>query len=305
MSLQSISQNDTAQLLPNPVLAYVNPGVSHVWLPTEACALFEHAFNLTYNETLDRYLIDDTTRQTLLSANTKLNFNITGPTSNSSVQIEIPYAAFDLELNTYPDVDNATDTESLPYFPLRRAENSSQYTLGRTFLQGAYLITDYERSEFYLHQAIFPTTQTAKDIRTILPLPTSPQNSSTNGNVSPSPSNILYAGTLVGIVVGSVLLLAIICLTFYIVRRHCLRVHLASETEFSKSVELDSDEKLELPAPDAGAVGLYTGELHGDHQMPPELESYPRFEMDACEQLASVELPGTGQAGHNLGSRNQ
>lgn len=34
------------------------------------------------------------------------------------------------------------------YFPLMRAANESQYTLGRTFLQEAYIIADYERRNF-------------------------------------------------------------------------------------------------------------------------------------------------------------
>src|ERR1019366_4883174 len=38
------------------------------------------------------------------------------------------------------------------YFPLKRAANDSQTTLGRAFLQEAYLIVDYERSNFSLYQ---------------------------------------------------------------------------------------------------------------------------------------------------------
>jgi len=43
----------------------------------------------------------------------------------------LPYAAFDLVAD-YPLV-----IDSSRYFPLMRAANESQYTLGRTFLQEA------------------------------------------------------------------------------------------------------------------------------------------------------------------------
>ncbi|CAD6591030.1 MAG: hypothetical protein ASARMPREDX12_004894 [Alectoria sarmentosa] len=41
------------------------------------------------------------------------------------------------------------------YFPLRQAVNESQYTLGRAFLQEAYVIVDYERSNFSVSQCRF------------------------------------------------------------------------------------------------------------------------------------------------------
>ncbi|KAF7198069.1 hypothetical protein HII31_00425, partial [Pseudocercospora fuligena] len=41
------------------------------------------------------------------------------------------------------------------FFPLKRANSSTKYTLGRAFLQAAYLSADYERKEFNLSQARF------------------------------------------------------------------------------------------------------------------------------------------------------
>ena len=54
----------------------------------------------------------------------------------SSVDIEFPYAAFDLEVD-YPIVSQKTR-----YFPLKRADGIEQYTLGRMFLQEACVL-DY------------------------------------------------------------------------------------------------------------------------------------------------------------------
>jgi hypothetical protein len=50
-----------------------------------------------------------------------------------TVSIDLPYNAFDLQAD-YPIYPNATN-----YFPLRRASNDTQYTLGRVFLQEAYV----------------------------------------------------------------------------------------------------------------------------------------------------------------------
>jgi len=50
------------------------------------------------------------------------------------------YAAFDLQA-TYLIYNNSTR-----YFPIRCAAN--EYTLGRTFLQEAYVIANYEHSNF-------------------------------------------------------------------------------------------------------------------------------------------------------------
>jgi hypothetical protein len=57
------------------------------------------------------------------------------PKGGPSVDIVLPYAAFDLEAS-YPLVRHPTR-----YFPLKRAANDSQYTLGRAFLQEAYVNT--------------------------------------------------------------------------------------------------------------------------------------------------------------------
>ena len=65
------------------------------------------------------------------------------------VDIVMGYRSFDLTAE-YPIVNNATR-----YFPLKQAQNDSQYTLGRTFLQDAYVIADYDRSNFSVSQAVF------------------------------------------------------------------------------------------------------------------------------------------------------
>jgi hypothetical protein len=73
-----------------------------------------------------------------------------------TIDVSIPYGAFDL--TAQPPLVNT----STRYFALKRASNQTQYTLGRAFLQEAFLTVDYERHNFSLAQAIWnplPTPQ--------------------------------------------------------------------------------------------------------------------------------------------------
>ena len=141
VGLQSITLNTANQsttqrqsLLPSPILTFIDSTIPYIYLPLEACQAFERTLGIVWNDTLGTYQIDETDHQTLLSTNPNITFKvgnskIGGPT----VDIVFPYASFDLELK-YPSVLNTTR-----YFPLKRASNESQYTLGRTFLQEAYV----------------------------------------------------------------------------------------------------------------------------------------------------------------------
>jgi hypothetical protein len=76
--------------------------------------------------------VNDTLHENLLSTNASFTFKIGNATDEgSTIDIALPYASFDLTVD-YPIVSNQTR-----YFPLQRAANDTQYTLGRTFLQEA------------------------------------------------------------------------------------------------------------------------------------------------------------------------
>ena len=98
------------------------------------------------------------------------------------------------------DLDHPRGNSSSVYFPLRRAANDSQYILGRTFLQSAHLIADYDRNIFNLSQALFPPSNVANVIAI-----TPPQNSNTtNPGGGPTRTPSLSVGAIVGIAVGGV-----------------------------------------------------------------------------------------------------
>ena len=139
VGLQSITSTaaDGSQhsLLPNAILTFIDSTLPFIYLPLESCQAFEAAFGLTYNDKLRLYTVDDVLHQSLTASNPNITFQL-GNSRNGgpTVDIVLPYASFDLLASPPRVAGNATK-----YFPLKRAANDTQYTLGRTFLQEAYV----------------------------------------------------------------------------------------------------------------------------------------------------------------------
>lgn len=183
----------------------IDSSTPFLWLPEYACESFARAFNLTYDDNLGLYVYPDngTTLDNIRNQNVTVTFSIADvPGSSNSVDISLPFAAFDLQLSyPYPGLEaNATSTPT-NYFPLRIAANYTQYTIGRTFLQEAYLTVDYERNNFSVSQAKF-----AMDSLTninLVPI-TRPANSNFTGSAgSTGQSRGLSAGAMAGVGIGA------------------------------------------------------------------------------------------------------
>ena len=134
-SISSTNQKGTSSnLLSTGIMAYTDSTVPQIWLPLEACQAFEKAFGLTFDETSELYLVNSSLHTQLQKQNASVTFTLGAETSGGqTTKITLPYASFDL-LVEQPTAGVANSTR---YFPLRRAANESQYTLGRTFLQEA------------------------------------------------------------------------------------------------------------------------------------------------------------------------
>ena len=187
----------TYSLSSGAYFSVVDSTVAQLWLPTDICTQFEEAFGLTYDPYTDLYLVNDTIHANLTALNPSITIKLVNSlqdTVTNYTNIVLPYAAFDLKAS-YPYYTNATR-----YFPIRRAANESQYVLGRTLLQEAYLIVDYERANFTIAQAAFPDPLPAAKIITI-------SSPSKGGN---NKSSSISTGAIVGIVIGVVLLLALL-----------------------------------------------------------------------------------------------
>ena len=215
LPIQSITGQMTLQpknqtLLPNNITANIDTTLAHMWLPLDACRAFENAFGLIWDDSNRYYLVNDTTHQQLLNNNPIVTFTL--GSANQTLDISLPYGAFDLQASS-PVYPNGTN-----YFPLRRASDPSQYTIGRAFFQESYIIVDYESANFSISQTVSKVPQSS-NIVTINhhnhPIPSSTAAASTLNEG-------LSGGALAGIVVGSVvgaIIIAGALLFFYFRRR--------------------------------------------------------------------------------------
>ncbi|KAK0513754.1 hypothetical protein JMJ35_003476 [Cladonia borealis] len=218
VGLQSITAKDangsTTSLLPSPILTFIDSTVPYIYLPPEACQLFENAFGLVWNKTLELYLVNDTLHDSLLAKNATFTFQIGDTTTGGpTIDIVLPYASFDL-IGQYPLVDDTTR-----YFPLQKG-NETQYTLGRTFLQEAYLITNYEHSNFSVSQCLF-------EDGVPLALITIPPAATTS-------SSHVSRGLIIGASIGATLfLLLIILLSTWAIRRRRAKKQITQKSDIT------------------------------------------------------------------------
>ncbi|KAG9233049.1 aspartic peptidase domain-containing protein, partial [Amylocarpus encephaloides] len=201
VQLRAITTNNSISLHPHPVQIALDSTVPHLYLPNATCDLFETEFGLVYNETSRFYWLNETQHAALLTKNPSVEFTLSAQGSTQEVKITLPYAAFDLAASA-PLAPTPTY-----YFPLRRAVDESQYLLGRAFFQEAYLIADYDRGNFSIHQCNWqPTSQSL--IVALHP----PTNATTSGN---HPKKI-STGALSGAVAGAAAVVIIACVLLHI-----------------------------------------------------------------------------------------
>ena len=254
--------------------------VTHLWLPVEVCRAFEQAFDLTWNATAQLYLISDEVHQALVRQNP--TFTVKLGNSADNLDITLPYAAFDLTI-TQPLVDHTSR-----YFPLKQAHNSTQYTLGRVFLQEAYIIADYARQNFSVAQARHPSTSVSQELVGILPPGFEVQNTSASG---------LSIGVIVGIavagIVGIMLIANIVGMVIWLLRRK------------RRQKPLQNDAYTAIPKPAEAKE-----EAHDEpyaYQTELDARGNERYELDRNERMAEMAASGRPKAfasvrRHELGS---
>jgi hypothetical protein len=221
----------------------IDSTVSHLWLPEDVCAEFEIAFGLTYDPQTDLYLVNDTVHEELISRNPTLTFKLVNSLQDATTNytnIELPYAAFDLQAS-YPYYPNATN-----YFPIRRAANDTQYILGRTLLQEAYLIVDYERANFTVAQATFPDPLPKANVVAIAPPGFSGSAPAPTSATASSPG--ISTGAIAGIAIGAVAVLILAILTFFFFHKRRTRRAQQLSHELAGKDMVEADSGTYLPA---------------------------------------------------------
>jgi hypothetical protein len=201
LGIESITSGSNV-LLSTPIIAGLDTITAHIWLPTSVCSAFESAFGLVWNETYSLYILDKDQHATLLKRNPSVTFTLSTGYENSTdrLNITLPYAAFDLSASP-PLAGNDTPH----YFPLKRAANESQYTLGRTFFQEAYMIADYGRAQVMLFPGVYPDSSVQANIVSIC----HPNATVCNGiPILQGPG--LGGGPIAGIVIGIVAIISLV-----------------------------------------------------------------------------------------------
>ncbi|KAM3086611.1 hypothetical protein ACMFMG_000737 [Clarireedia jacksonii] len=191
--------------------AFIDSSIPYLYLPTSICQKFEEAFGLIFDSASELYLVNDALHTQLVAKNASVIFTLTNSTSQALVNITFPYAAFDLTASP-PLVENSTR-----YFPLKRAKDNTQVVLGRTFLQETYLIADYERSQFSIHQRNWTSAYPTSSPITILPVST-PKTSTTVAKKQSKTSPGVIAGIVLAVLLSIVLTLGLSI--FFLRRRH-------------------------------------------------------------------------------------
>jgi hypothetical protein len=237
--------------------------VSQLWLPQVVCDKLEISLGLTYDPSTELYLVNSTAHAKLIELAPTIAFTLAADgTSNHTTTIVLPYAAFDLQAS--PPLYNTTTN----YFPLRRASKRS--VLGRAFLQEAYLVVDWDRSNFTISPAAQPSSRT----QNIVPIFSPREDTS---------SSTLSAGAIAGIVVGVIIVIVVPISTFWW-RRRRRREHPKEETPADPTQPLSEwpqEKKIADIEPDPQ-------ELASDDAIHPEAMSTPLYELhqeEACHQL--------------------
>lgn len=286
------SQVGTANtsLLPSGgILSFIDSTVTQIWLPEDACQVFETTFGLTYDNNTDLYMLNQTQHTKLVTQNPNITFTL-GLTKQGGQTIDItfPYAAFDLNIS-YPTVENSTW-----YFPLRRAVNDTQYTLGRAFLQEAYLTVDYERNNFSVSQRNWDSTAQSHIVAITPPNSTTSSIPGSSGT-SPASKNAtkksgIGTGAIVGIIVVAVALIAAGIGLFFFFR---IRKRKAAEQEAmlaTAAAMAANDENKDNDTMSPQSIGVT--ELYSPPKHPPELSGnyFEGHEADGGDVQLRTEL---------------
>lgn len=280
--ITSTTAKGNTTLMSSPAQVFIDSTVVDFWLPVNVCQEFEKAFSLKADKATGRYLIDAATHDKLVSDNPNITFTLADQqTGGHTVDIVLPYASFDLNISA-PFVNGTSR-----YFPLRQGQNDSMYTLGRAFLQEAYVTADYHTRTFNVSQAIFDVNAKSRvvAIPSDMPVPVSGANQgqTTGGGTvgggggngtavapsDPKGKGGLSGGAIAGIVIGVVVVLVIIGGIFFCCFRGIWCFGKRREPEEKGPIEpvheIDSGKRIDpnASAYTAQASGL-TSEVPGD-----------------------------------------
>ncbi|TVY60741.1 Candidapepsin-8 [Lachnellula suecica] len=296
-SITSTTASGNTTLMSDPEFAFIDSTVPELWLPTEVCQQFEKAFGLTLDPTSELYLINASTHTNLQKLNPNITITLANQkTGGPTTDIVLPYDSFDLNI-TAPLLPN---TSSL-YFPIRQTDDSGLYTLGRTFLQEAYVVTHYNSRTFNVSQCIFDEDAQPHVLALppVLPTPNNPSSTkSTTPTTSTPKKKSISAGVIAGIVLGCLLGLACVALitALLVIRRRRKNRNKSPDSPSTPVAEIDTGKRIEHPDSSAytAQASAYTSEVSGQDAKV-EIQGNPIMHPQELEAEVPI-LPNNRQA---------
>jgi hypothetical protein len=225
------AEADTKSFTTQGFPAVIDSSFPYLVLPDEVCDKFIDEFGLELDDFSQLFTVNDTSHQQNLRMKATVSFKISASADTDSAKfasIVLPYSALDQQAS-FPFFTNQTR-----YLPIKRA-GDGQSVLGRTLLQEAYLVVDYEHQNFTIAPAIFSDPMPNPSLVTIfdksytgLPAP-----------LDPEPGGGLSAGAIAGIVVGIVGAFVIVAIgVFFLWRKR--RAAKKTEENIEKPSEIDT-----------------------------------------------------------------
>ncbi|KAF8857296.1 hypothetical protein BDZ45DRAFT_803431 [Acephala macrosclerotiorum] len=212
----------STNLMSETLSMYIDSTIPYTYLPVDICDKFESAFGLVWNATNELYTVNETAHATLLSDNPSITFTLA---------------------TSFPVLSNGTNSST--YFPLKRATNDTQFTLGRVFLQEAYPIADYDRSQSTVAPCVWPSAFTENIVAIHPPSPNSTNNTITITHKSSISSSTPIGAIVRGVVGGIVLIIAAILAYWWFIYKPKHKNHVEPEGSSAPRTELSTHEEAE------------------------------------------------------------
>jgi hypothetical protein len=246
---------DEGMQVGQPFLATADSTRPYIYLPEDGYDQVLRYLNLVSDPLSGYVLVTEQQKRSLEARQTSLRFHLTEHSDTMqppppAVQVVLPTSSLIMQLG-FPYVASTSW-----YLPIMKGNSSvSNFVLGRTFLQDAYLIADYDNRYFKIHQVDWNTTSSDPSKDFVLPLGSSP-HIATPEPAAPS-RNIL-----IPVLVVSITVLFVVALSIFLVRRRANRKRLSAHGQEGSA----HDSFHELPTPAAEE----TAEIDGNemHEMP-------------------------------------
>jgi hypothetical protein len=304
LTAQTATNSNINLLKGTNVDLYINSTAAEIWLPVNICKIFEETFGLIYDEATGLYLVDNILHQILSNQNPNITFTLRKVASDiaaGTVNITLPYQAFDLQAKPpYRGLE-----EEKRYFPIRRGINSSQWMLGRTFLQEAYLKVDWERDQFSVYERDW-TSKKSDVVAIVSPrYATKLEDPGSDSGPDP-PSSRLSTAAIVGIVIGvAVAVLLAVVAAWWMWRRRNRKTN--SDFSFvpaptsSGSTSITRPDDSAFSTPGAGPLVFPKAELPGESTVRDPFADTNAVQQPIYEMMGDI--PATEAGGRQLSEK--